>query len=238
MKHDVPMIPTLINGNWTLILPEHRAVRPQWVTGWERERLDSMHANLKPGMTIFDIGAEEGDLPALWASWGCKVAMVEPNPKVWPNIKAIWDANDLPEPLVAFAGFAGAANYIPAGGEGQSSVWPESVNGPLIGDHGFCVIPERPDIPIVTIDSLALECEPPQAITMDVEGAELEVVKGASETLRLHRPMVWISIHPQFMEDTFGQTDTQLHDYMDDHDYEGKLLAIDHEEHWLFTPEG
>lgn len=231
---------TLINGKWELDLPEHRAVRPEWPT-WEHERLASMHANLKPGMFIYDIGAEEGDLPALWATWGCKVVLFEPNPRVWPNIRYIWEANDLAPPVSMYVGFAGDQDYIPArdrtlAGSGWTTEWPECAFGPLIGDHGFLNLCERPDVPSVRIDSMAEWIDPPDAITIDVEGAELRVLRGARLTLQYHRPLVWCSIHPTFMDEMYGDHPSDLISYLQRLDYRTKHLATDHEEHWVFIP--
>lgn len=232
----VPMIDTVINSRWSLLLPEHRAVRPEWVTGWEVERIASMHDHLgNGGHTIYDIGAEEGDLPALWASWGNDVALWEPNVRVWPNPRAIFDANGL-APLATFPGFAadhdgaGDRQYLTAGG------WPPSADGPLIGDHGFCNLCERPDIPRLKIDTVADLIGPPDALTIDVEGAELRVLLGARSVLAKHRPLVWVSVHPQFMDDTHGDTPEQLFTYMEGLGYIRTHLASDHEDHEFFCP--
>lgn len=235
------MIPTVINGQWTLNLPEHRAVRPEWQSGWERERIDSMYSVLgQGGHTVYDIGAEEGDLPALWASWGNDVVLFEPNDRVWPNPRAIFEANDL-TPLATFAGFA--ADHDGPGDERclmrqPGPVWPLSSSGAIIGDHGFCNLCERPDIPRIRIDTVAKLIAPPTAITIDVEGAELRVMLGANRVLAQHRPVVWISVHPQFMDDTHGDTPQQLYDFMSSHGYRREHLATDHEEHEVFWPPG
>lgn len=237
----VDMIPTTINGRWTLKLPEHRAARAEWVTGWERERLDSMCATLRPGDVIYDIGAEEGDLPALWATWGCEVALFEPNPRVWANIKAIWEANELPGPLATFLGFAGDITE-PGYGEfgkigdvlGVDGHWPSYADGPLIGDHGFCNLWERPDLAKIRLDDFAPIVRPPDAITIDVEGSEAKVMAGAGHVLEKHRPVVWVSVHPAFMADMYDQTPEDLFDLMLGHGYERELLAIDHEHHYVF----
>lgn len=233
------MVETTINGRWTLKLPEHRAVRPEWVTGWEVERIASMHDHLGGGgHTVYDIGAEEGDLPALWASWGNDVVLFEPNNRVWPNPKAIFDSNDL-TPLATFPGFAAdhdGHRDLEHLGTRTTQLWPTSANGPLIGDHGFCNLCERPDIPRVRIDTVAGVVGPPDALTIDVEGAELRVLLGARNVLTRHRPLVWVSVHPQFMDDTHGDTPEQLYAYMDGLGYDRQLLAVDHEEHHLFTP--
>ena len=75
----------------------------------------------------------------------------------------------------------------------------------------------------------------PHAITIDVEGAELEVLRGASSILRIVHPLVWVSIHPTMI----GQYDATREDvleYMASYGYAATHLGTDHEEHWLFTP--
>jgi FkbM family methyltransferase len=255
----------VLNGRWPLILPEHRAARPEWSTGWEVERLASMHANLRPGMTVVDVGTEEGDISALIASWVSAieigimrdvvleptatgfgeplggVILVEPNPRVWPNVKAIWEANDLPAPLEAFVGFCGDELRLHNQGRshnnhrGIEGRWPACADGDVIGDHGFCNLSERPDIDSITLDALA-GSRRVDAITMDTEGSELLVLRGAEETLRTDRPIVWVSVHPEFSVDMYDLTREDLLRHMRTLDYRCEQLAIDHEEHWLFWP--
>lgn len=232
------MIDTTINGRWTLKLPEHRAGRPEW-PWWEATRLAHMHHHLHGAEgCVFDVGAEEGDFPALWASWRNDVVLFEPNPKVWANVKAIFDANRL-APLLTFPGFAadqdGDRDIEFLGGLGHGPVWPPSAHGPVIGDHGFCNLSERPDVPRLRIDTVA-EVMPPTAITIDVEGAELQVLRGAEHTLRELRPLVWVSVHPEFMADMYGDTPDDLHGFFDKLGYERTFLTTDHEQHWFMWP--
>lgn len=231
----VLMVETTINGRWPLLLPEHRAARPEWPT-WEQERLAHMHDRLGDGDVIYDIGAEEGDLPALWATWGAQVVLFEPNERVWPNIKAIWEANELPAPLATFAGFAAVHDDVSESGVLDREGWPESADGPLIGDHGFCNLCERPDIPRMRIDTMAAAVAPPTAITIDVEGSELHVLRGAERVLRENRPKVWVSVHPEFMAEMYDHTPDDLHGWMRGVGYEPQHLATDHEQHWYYEP--
>ena len=46
-----------------------------------------------------------------------------------------------------------------------------------------------------TIDQLTHEFQPPTLIKIDVEGLELEVLRGAQATLREHRPTLVIEAH-------------------------------------------
>lgn len=234
------MVETLINGRWPLLLPEHRAMRPEW-PWWEAGRLAAMATVIGPGSVVWDVGAEEGDFPALWASWGAGVVLAEPNPKVWPNIAAVWRANDLPDPLLYWPGFIAdaeaeaARNTLPVPHRG----WPACADGPVIGDHGFCRVEERPDLPTTTVDRLvAMGVTPPTVLTMDVEGAELLVLRGAGHTLGVHRPEVFVSIHPEFMAHHYGIVDgvDAVRAFMAELDYREQFLAIDHEHHWWFRP--
>lgn len=247
----IEMIETRINGRWPLKLPEHRAARPEW-PWWEAARLAAMHHHLEPGDVVYDIGAEEGDMPALWASWGCDVVLFEPNPRVWPNIKAVFEANDLAERVAGmWVGFAGRepSNLAKSWDFHQEHVgtddhkeWPRCAHGPVIGDHGFLNLSERPDVPVTTITRAAVgwaDGRWPTAITIDVEGAELEVLQGAIPLLRDgDRPKIWVSIHPEFMADMYGVTDgvNAVRAFMAELDYDEQFLAIDHEHHWMFLP--
>lgn len=232
----VPTREVLINGRWPLVLPEHRASREEWATGWEPERLDSMYANLRPGMVVYDIGTEEGDLSALFARWVLGdvggVVLVEPNPRVWPNVRCIWEANGLPDPLACVVGFAGDENR----GAPALTGWPPCADGPIIGDHGFLNVLECPDGQVVTIDALAEIVGPPDVITMDVEGAEVLAIRGAQHTLAEHRPLVWVSVHAEAMFHDHGVYQAEFHSMLHRHGYEKVLLGFDHELHVFYFP--
>jgi FkbM family methyltransferase len=236
------MIPTRINDRWILSLPPHRAERPQWVTGWEVARLDSMFRNIVPGDVVYDIGTEEGDMSALFAFWaGMReghggIVLFEPNPRVWPNVRAIWQANGLPTPEMCFVGFAGDEDRHL---QTMSDPWPACAFGPIIGDHGFANLSERPDIASIRIDTMAERCDPPSVITMDTEGSEWHVLNGATRILSEHRPLVYVSVHPQFSIDMYAKTRDDLLALMAGHGYRATHLETDHEEHWVFHhPDG
>lgn len=236
---------TLINGRWSLLLPPHRAERPEW-PHWEAARLSHMHHHLGAGgHIVYDIGAEEGDFPGLWSSWGNDVVLFEPNPLVWRNIAEIWRANELEAPLACFAGFAANESRFdrdpktittPGSDYQPEGTWPTSAAGPLISDHGFCNLRERDDLPRIKLDTMAEIVAPPTVITMDVEGAELHVLRGAEQTLRRYRPLVWVSVHRDMMKDMYAHTGPMLHKFMAECDYESTYLASDHEAHWFWSP--
>lgn len=256
----VEMIPTEINGRWTLLLPSYRAERAEWFTGWEKERLASMHEhimqlradaiglygqeNVRP--VIIDVGAEEGDFPALWSQWGCDVILVEPNPKVWPNIKAIWQANELRAPLKWWVGFASdhndfdpINNNVGSKGFADESGWPWCASGRVIGDHGFRHLGQQADsTPCIQLDELCRGVKV-DAITIDVEGSELRVLHGSHRILREDRPLVWVSCHTDYEwnDQVYGGVRAEdVIAFMAGMGYRAEHLVTDHEAHYLFEP--
>lgn len=232
------MIPCKLNGQFDIILPKHRADRPEWYTkkGWERKRLESMSKNIGGGDIVLYIGAEEGEMCALCQIWGAKVIMVEPNDKVWPNIKAIWDANQLEPPLEIYSGFCGAENsenYI-SGRYGQGQ-WPESASGEVIHDHGFKELHDADNIPVVKVDTIPVI---PTVITMDVEGAEWEVLKGAERTLRDYKPIIYLSLHPEFLFRIYDKYSYEVRQWIKELGYNEELLEYEHEVHLVYWPKG
>jgi FkbM family methyltransferase len=240
------MVPVKLNQRWDLILPEHRAARPDWhvLDGWEGPRLLAMSEMIGPGSVVYYVGAEEGDMCGLIASWGAEVAMFEPNSKVWPNIRAIWDANSLPAPIGCWVGFAGHEDHgtsPPPGPDG----WPDCAHGPVIGDHGFCQLDERPDIPSIRLDDFAEATGTvPTDISIDVEGSEGRVIDGAKRLLTEHHPRIWLSGHPEFMLQHWGEWTAEhqgrpeylrdLRNRLCDHGYRETLLSYDHEVHLMY----
>lgn len=234
----------LVNGKWNLSLPDHRAARTEWISnkGWERMRLDAIHDLVKPGMVVFDIGTEEGDMSALYQMWGATVVPFEPNPLVWPNIRAIWEGNKLATPPAYWVGFASDTTIKdppqmePIFSWPERDGWPACAYGEVIGDHGFRNVCERfHDTPQTSIDDFATEHNLwPDIITIDVEGAELVVLRGAVKALE-RDVTVFVSIHPDIMKQAYQHTKEQLISFMQELGYQDEFLETDHEEHWRFS---
>lgn len=225
----------LINGKWEIILPEHRALRPEWYTekGWERKRLDSMKKNLDLLDIIYYIGSEEGEMPALCQMWGAQVVMIEPNDKVWPNTKLIWESNQFDPPLATVSGFAAnkTSEKVPIHING----FPPSADGEVISDHAFKELIDPGNIPQVKVDDLAKKLNvPPSALSIDVEGSEWEVLQGAAETIKHHHPKIWLSLHPEFLFRMYNKYSYEVRRWLIDQGYEEELLDYQHEAHFYY----
>lgn len=220
-----------INGEWDIMLPLHRADRPEWYRpeGWEKKRLQKLHEVIN-GMdkpVVYYVGAEEGDMAALCAMWGADMVLFEPNEKVWPNIRAIWDHNHLKMP-VCFVGFASNEdNYI--------HLLPTDFSfaeGEVIGDHGFKELQDPGNIPQIKIDTFSeMSKTPPNIISIDVEGSEWEVLKGAEKTLYEHHPHIFLSGHPEFMFRIYGQYLYDLRAWIKHIGYHEEIIDYQHEVH-------
>jgi FkbM family methyltransferase len=229
---------TKINGKYELFLPEHRAMRPEWKIengGWEVARIEAMLQRITKQDVVFDIGTEEGDISALIAKYtACEMVLIEPNNLAWPNMKAIWEANIGNKPRDFFPGFFSNRDYLQ-----YCLKWDDISTEELISDHGFKQLHERyPDIAQIRMDQYCSAMNIfPTVITMDVEGSEFEVIKGAEKTIREHKPLIFMSIHGAFMHEHYGQHIGDMLKFIHDCGYRHEVIELDyHELHVLFEP--
>lgn len=214
---------------------------------YESINFDHVRKMLKPGMLVYDIGAYDGitsviDAECVGAS---NVVIVEPGEMNWATIEAYWRGNNLSNPRATYAGFLSDADkpaIIPRNVIFRDDFPPEAKKFPARSTEdglNFRVLeyrslyPEVAALPWLKLDTLALHAGSPDAITMDVEGAELLVLKGADKALRT-ASYLWISVHPKHMREHFGQTPEELHGFLRVAGYAGTLVTNDHEEHWFY----
>ena len=230
-----------INDRWRLHMTPDRVefhkVRPPW----EQARLASMFRSLATarvagehaGPVVYDVGAECGDFSALYGTWGCEVVCIEPQPRYWPSIKAHFEGNDLTS-AASFVGFAAAGEldgYLLGRG-----LWPACADGPIEPDVGFLHLAVTDGrTPTITLDRLAEPGNgpPPDAITIDVEGAEYRVLVGAQRILAEQKPLVWVSIHTDlaWMDEQYpGEGREAVLGLLEGHGYRWESLGVTHEE--------
>lgn len=218
-------------------LPEPLASWDVW-DYWERSRFHSMRDHLQLGMTLFDVGTEQGWCNLVYASMvgPGNMVLIEPTPEFWPNIRATWEKN-YPD-TAPRACYDGLLSDKTDDRFFEFADWPNNSVGPLIDRNKYQYIHDNAaGIGEMKLDDMVrVSGAIPDAITMDVEGAELLVLKGAEETLRTYRPLAWVSIHPDLGERDYGVVPADVHDYMTSLGYAGTFLGEDHEQHWMFDP--
>lgn len=221
-----------------LILPDHLADWDVW-DYWERERYDSMAAELGLTDRLWIAGAEHGALAALWSRLVGSVVLVEPSPPFWRNIRLTWEANNLERPAASVSGFLGDESNGSV--EAVISGWPRSAHT----SDEECPAQEYrylfnekhvSEIGTATIDELVTAGVPaPTALSLDTEGAEVLILPGAKRTLSENDVLVWVSVHPDLIQRDYApHSAREVRQFMTSLGYTGKRLAIDHEEHWLF----
>ena len=71
----------------------------------------------------------------------------------------------------------------------------------------------------ITLDNFCKENQlKPELIKIDTEGAEVGILKGATETLRAHQPTIYLSVHPRHIIE-LGSTVEELERLLADIDY-------------------
>lgn len=96
----------------------------------------------------------------------------------------------------------------------------------------------RPGFSSVTVLSTTLDEEfrsldvRPACVKIDVEGAEWDVLQGATRLLMEVRPSLLLSVHPQILE-PLGITEQQILEFLKGRQYDCRVLERDHEVHVL-----
>ena len=141
-------------------------------------------AGLKPGALVFDCGAHHAVVAMMLArevAPGGRVVAVEAEPH---NVRAARANVALNNAAVTVLHAAVAAS------DGEIA-FAEGLNGHAEGDNTAGTI----SVPAATLDTLTDTYGPPAVVYLDVEGFELEALKGARRLLAVHRPSLLVEVH-------------------------------------------
>lgn len=204
-KEDTKFIERTFNGHSKVRIPHFQRLPGNRLAEgtnedipYEPARCASMEERLKKGDVLFDIGVADGWMSAIYASFvgADSLCMFEPTAAVWANIKTIWDANKLANPLYTFWGFVSDTTWNRPSAYVEG--WPASAYGSeLMEEMQFrSLLSTGHEIPQITVDDFVSSTNiVPRGISIDVEGAEFLVLKGARQTLVNYKPLIWLSLH-------------------------------------------
>lgn len=176
---------TLPGGETVRVLPAYRFVT------WNAAEYAAFRAAVRPGDTVLDVGANVGAYAMLFGRWvqpGGRVLAFEPSPEAHAGLVAHLRLNGL-------AGVVEARAEAVAGESGTLRFRSEGLHGTSRLADGASSI----DVPAVSVDDLcAREGIDPALLKVDVEGAELDVLRGARETIarRGHALALFVEMHP------------------------------------------
>ena len=169
----------------TDIYPAARAVYRKFNARSRKAReyeLDFYRAIIKPGDLVFDIGANVGFKTEAFVACGARVICVEPNPKCLPI-------------LLHEFGSVENVTIVPKGVGAQTAIMHLNIMGlattaSMLDDWqafgiGASGVKESVQVQVTTLDDLIDRFGEPAYIKIDVEGFELEVLKGLSRPVSL-----------------------------------------------------
>jgi FkbM family methyltransferase len=161
---------------------------------WEPNEFAFLDRILQPGMTFLDVGANDGMYTVFAAKRvGAEgtVWSFEPSTRELERLRFNLDLNGLTSRVfpVALADVTGQAQFMVAGyeHEGHNTLGAFAYEG---------VTGATETVELRKLDDLVAESPLPQidVLKMDVEGAELRVLRGAVSVLKNHRPIILFEV--------------------------------------------
>jgi FkbM family methyltransferase len=161
---------------------------------WNPEEYRAFRDAVRPGSVVLDVGANVGSytlLFAMWAGPAGRVCAFEPAPDARDGLRLHVTLNGLADRVeivpAAVWSTVGSVRFHVDGASGANAI---AANG-----HGASV--GSIEVETTTIDAF---CERrrlcPDVIKIDVEGAEVEVLRGARHTLAIPGLHAFVELHP------------------------------------------
>lgn len=186
---------------YPVVLPQDKQI---WTGTYESAFAESLCAEIAPGAVCYDVGGHRGFFSGMMAVSGAsEVHTFEPFPANCEQIRRMIGLNPtcaITLHDVALSDEVGRCSFL---------VMPESSMGKLesstfeSGD-----LPQgQVEVRMTTIDELisAGELKPAGVVKIDVEGAEMMVLRGAKTLLLAHHPALFIEVHSrELCRETFA----------------------------------
>lgn len=186
---------SIIPKNWTMPVLQGPLRGMRWIVGaqnhgmwlgsYEAEKQVAISKMLLPGQTFYDIGANAGFFTLLGAKCvglSGRVIAVEPLPRNIEVLEKHLSLNGISNVGVvgkAISDFVGTARFSV---EGHSTS--------KISAEGHATVQ------VTTLDALVEELgSPPDIVKVDIEGAEIGLLRGAKKVMEESRPVIFLAVH-------------------------------------------
>ena len=216
-------LPTYYLGHW-LWIP-----RTFWKTIYSKYEYYLGHAlkcHLKAGYTFWDIGAHFGFFSLFAAKIigpNGRIFSFEPAPDVFKLLSKTIQKIDSIKAVQCGVGNTDTVATFTAQGDASSGSFIDEVT--KINVFYQPNIPIQPvEVNIWKVDTLVEQLDShPHFIKIDVEGFEVEVLKGAGILLSTSRPILIIEVHPPQIQ-LSGSSEDILFEILKKHDYRWKVI--------------
>jgi len=174
---------------------------------WNDEEYRAFRAGISAGDTVLDVGANLGAYSVLFGKWvgpAGRVFAFEPAPAARFGLHRHVALNGLEDRVTvrpeAMSDRAGTVRFRASGPHGDNRIVKAERDAP-----------EHIDVPTTSIDAFCRENKlTPRLIKVDVEGAELDVLRGARETLAADASLVlYVEMHPHLWG-AFGTSQAEI----------------------------
>jgi FkbM family methyltransferase len=160
---------------------------------WEREMQDIFSRYLKPGNTVYDLGAHQGFLSIVAARQvgdAGKVYSFEPFPYNFAFLKENMQINKISNIKTFQVAVSNKAGKIKFSNSVHDTANTYLSQSPTFSNNFL-------EVHAVSLDELieSREIVPPDFIKIDVEGAEFDVLQGAQKLFLTHSPVVYLETH-------------------------------------------
>ena len=181
------LVSTLPGGERVRVSPRYRYL------SWNPEEYAAFKQAVRPGAVVFDVGANIGAYTVLFAQWtgaAGRVFAFEPSPPSIAGLReqlrlnGVSDRVEIVEAAVSHR--PGSAVFDCGGASGTNALVPDTESSAHM----------------IRVDTTSLDafCEArgvhPSIVKIDVEGAELDVLRGARDTLARPDLDAFVEFHP------------------------------------------
>ena len=175
--------------------------------GFQVEHI-GLRSIIKKGMVVIDIGANVGDYSILFARWGAKVTAFEPT-YIWSTLYKRTRNYDICCLNIALGEKDGRIAIYEDGGLSSAS-------------RKYAPKGIRRDIDLRRLDTIWKGLV--DFIKIDVEGMELEVLRGARKTIERYRPIIFCEINEE-AQYARGHTGQEVINYLKSLGYDCRIFC-------------
>ena len=173
---------------------EHLGLIVRGAKAYETRYVEALRNVIKPGQTVFDIGANIGFYSVLFSEWvgpNGRVIAYEPDPD---NLKLLiqnLELNDCQNVLVRPVALAATCGNEVFSVDQVTHMTGHLGAGATYGATIFGTAKEDLiSVPTSTLDDEVRQFGKPEIIKMDIEGGEYEALRGAQALLQTDRPII------------------------------------------------